>query len=425
MPISGATLPVETMRPSSPRAIAVAIATCLLLVAAANAAAAWYLEHHPVNLGTVIVDRKWEIVERQTGPVDWLVLGDSSCNQGVDPVVLEQRLGGTTLNLCTIGDMLLLNDAWMLQRYVARVGPPRHVVIVHVADVWERDEARLQEALLTGAIAHAGISDEDRDQFVPPVDLGAADWVARIFGDRLPLYSQNASVGQLLRHPWTIAFGPGVEIRPDGFMVAIGADPKAVDTDARSHIEAWTDGAEPISAINRAALVEIARLGVEHGFDVVLASAPLYEGLYADPAYRRAFDGAQRDVQVLASGLTGVRVVFRDPMTFPSGAMQNADHLVAEAAHSYSIALADAIGSTSGASTSVAEPNDDARALPRSAAYHGRRFERSLVTPAVASYHSFVWVQSGFETFPLPRSPGAEPVGHANAPYHRRGRSPA
>src|SRR5438128_2449200 len=129
-------LPVEIAGPSTARRLIGTIGGVLALVALANTAALFVLSRHPVNHGYKVIGAKWELLREQERPVDWLVLGDSSGNQGVVPAVLSERLGGSSLNLCTVGDLLAVNDAWMLETYIGTVGAPRKVLMVHAYDIW-------------------------------------------------------------------------------------------------------------------------------------------------------------------------------------------------------------------------------------------------------------------------------------------------
>ena len=47
--------------------------------------------------------------------------------------------GESAINLATIGDATVVNDAWMLETYLERFGRPNKVVIVHAYDIWHRE----------------------------------------------------------------------------------------------------------------------------------------------------------------------------------------------------------------------------------------------------------------------------------------------
>src|SRR5262245_5791244 len=137
-----AALPEELQIACTWRSVAWSIVGAIAVVAILNVAAMGILGAWSTNIGYRLVQEKWDLLMRQRSPVEWLVLGDSSCNQGVVPAVLDEELRTTSLNLCTIGDMMLVGDAWMLRSYLQRVGVPRHVVMVHVYDIWGRGSMR-------------------------------------------------------------------------------------------------------------------------------------------------------------------------------------------------------------------------------------------------------------------------------------------
>src|SRR5207253_10129783 len=132
-------LPREAVPPAGwPQILCVWVLVCII-VAGINLTLQWSLNRFPINSGHGLVQAKWNLLKRLPAPIDVLVLGDSSGNQGVVPQLLGAALGGTTINACTLADALIVNDAWMLDLYIRRLGPPKRVILVHVYDVWERD----------------------------------------------------------------------------------------------------------------------------------------------------------------------------------------------------------------------------------------------------------------------------------------------
>jgi len=110
--------PGERLHPTSVGRIVWCACAALALVCAINVWAARALALHPLNQASRVIRAKWSLLMNQKKPVDTLVLGDSSGNHGVVPAILAARLGGTALNLCTVGDLLAVNDCWMLERYI-------------------------------------------------------------------------------------------------------------------------------------------------------------------------------------------------------------------------------------------------------------------------------------------------------------------
>jgi hypothetical protein len=268
--------------------------------------------------------------------VDDLVLGDSSCNQGVNPVVLAGALNDQkAVNLCTIGDMLALNDAWMLQTYIERFGAPRRVIIVHVYDIWSRDFDWDQ-------VGSVPLGLMTLRQLRPEVQLKRWQLRSYIESRYFPLYSRNLSLQAKLRSgDPRIRNSPGPR-RVDslGFLADTVAFPDSVEQDLRGHLKFLAKETFELSGDNRRSLARIARLAEEHDFDVYLASAPVYERL-AEAAPFRNYLAQVHEALASASGEgSRVHLVFDQPMTFPASQMQNADHLVLDAANRYTRALA-------------------------------------------------------------------------------------
>ena len=131
-------LPEEITKPIKSKEFVLSLIGTLIFVIIFNFAAKLYLKENTTNRGYWLINKKWELLFKQKEPVDWLILGDSSCNQGVVPTIVNERLNTSSINLCTIGDMLSLDNSWMLEKYIQRVGVPKNILIVHVYDAWGR-----------------------------------------------------------------------------------------------------------------------------------------------------------------------------------------------------------------------------------------------------------------------------------------------
>ena len=329
-------IPEEVIRPVRPRQLWTTWVGVLLLVLLCNFVVAPRLLVGGRNLAGWIIGHKWRLLMGMEQPVDDLVLGDSSCNQGVNPVTLANALGDrSAVNLCTIGDMLALNDAWMLQEYVERFGAPRRVIIVHVYDIWSRS-FNLDRV---GSIP-VGITTLRR--LKPEVRLKRWQLRAYLESRYFPLYSSNVSLQTRLRpgDP-RIRQTPGPR-RVDslGFLADTVAYPDSVELDVQGHLKFLTEETFKLSADNRRSLERISALAKEHGFEVYLASAPLNRGLAEAESFRKYFRQVQQSLAGVAGEGSRMHLIFDPPMTFPASEMQNADHLVLEAANRYSEALA-------------------------------------------------------------------------------------
>lgn len=339
-------LPRETLAPATWRDVAHTLAGVLLLFALVDLAAVAGLERRPLNAGYRVIKEKWRLLERQVKPVDWLVLGDSAGNQGVMPSVLEANLGGTALNLCTIGAQSAMGDAWMLDAYLRQVGAPRHVLVVHVYDNWERE-------LKMDGIAQVPLPWGFWERLDPPVRLAAGPVFELALHRYLPLYAQNQALSRLLRAPWS-AFGRPFEMDLEGFVPEARSNPVAVTNDAQKHLALVRRGQAVLSLSNRRAIDAFQAMAEANGFDVWLAHAPVFSGLHAEEDYRRYFARVQEGLRSFTAQKPRVRLLASDPVTFPAEQMTNVDHVTTEGARRYTAMLASQIRSALGSAPEAA-----------------------------------------------------------------------
>jgi len=331
------TLPRETLAPATWREVAATLAGVLVLFALVDLVAVIGLERRPLNAGYRVVKEKWRLLEGQVTPVDWLVLGDSAGNQGVMPAVLEAELGGTALNLCTIGAQSAMGDAWMLDAYLRKVGAPDHVLVVHVYDNWERE-------LKVDGIAQVPLRWGFWERLQPPVHLDAGPALELGLHRYLPLYAQNQALSRLLRAPWS-ALGRPFEMDAEGFVPEARSNPAAVRSDAQKHLALVRRGKAVLSSSNRRAIDALEAMAERHGFDIWLAHAPVFAGLPAEEDYRSYFAQVQEGLSSFTARRPRVRVLSSEPVTFPAEEMTNVDHVTAEGARRYTKVLAGQIRS--------------------------------------------------------------------------------
>lgn len=331
-------LAVELEHPSSPHALLRTALTALTLLALANLGAWLYLKASPANQGYAIIEAKWALLRAKQEPVDWLVLGDSSCNQGVDPQALSSALGGRVLNACTIGDMLALEDAWMLDEYIQRHGAPKNVVIIHVYDIWHRDDA-----VLKGLLWNIDSDPERWSEGQPSISLGWRDRVFTRLAPWLPLYSQSASLQALIWQPKRLFAKREIGLSPLGFMSESQARPEVVERDARAHLKFVQSHKPRLSDPNLKALKHLSKLASEHQINIYLAPSPLYDGLWRQDDFRRYYEKTQALIaQELDSNAPMMRLGSA-PMMASESELQNVDHVTAPAASRYTQQLAASI----------------------------------------------------------------------------------
>ncbi len=327
------TLPREIIRSVSWSQVAWTIAATLFVLGALNFLAGAYLSRYTSNQGYWLIKHKWELLERVDHPIDWLIIGDSSCNQGIDTETWDRALGGRSLNLCTIGDLLLLNGVWMLAALSERIGSPPNVLVVHVHDMWHR---RPTPELL-GRIPVRGVWGKGNTSVVLTLSETARELLSRY----APLVSQSSALRNSLRNPSTL-FETKFVLGDNGYMREVEANPQTVERDAAAHLRALETQAFNISAENRAALEELGALADAHEVDIYLTSAPIFEGLLASPAFREHVAPMQAEFRVWDA--SNPRLHYIDEFqAFPKESMQNADHLIHDAAQVYTRRLAEIV----------------------------------------------------------------------------------
>lgn len=322
----------------------------LLVVMLVNAAAGWYLGRSTSNLGYWLIQEKWRRLLDLDEDLDWLVLGDSSANQGVVSAVLEERLGGRALNLATIGDIGILDDAWMLQTYLQTHPAPRGVIVVHAYDIWEREPI----VSLRGLIP---LSPEALNELRPAVELDAQSNVDSLLTRYFPLYSRSTSlkslVFKILRSPARLLKALGgapAGAEPDaapildagGYMAVLAPDPATVAIDYANHAGFVRSSSFRFSARNQQALEAMIALSEEVGFDLWLVNSPLYSGLAGDPNFQAYFDDLQQGINQLGAGRSSV---FNLGLlgVYPESGMVSVDHAAHASALDFSARLAEAI----------------------------------------------------------------------------------
>jgi hypothetical protein len=313
----------------------------LLFVVLLNVLLAAYVKVAPYQRGFWVIKNKWKLVQ-STGPVDWLVLGDSSCNQAFHPALWQELTGETALNVCTIGDQALADDLWMLQTYTERNGPPANVLILHAADIWVRGVGNralgavpLPWGFWTWHQPRLELSPRDQwDLFLTryvPI-YGQTQFVWERTKDRLREVAASRSLAPLVGHPYIITRA--------GFMPWGEPDPERVDTDTAWEIGVHAENPdfEP-SEVNARALEALVAFADDHGTQVYIVPGPVYRGLAESPEFRTWYGGLVSYVTSFADRSPNLQY-HPEPFTFEKGQMENVDHLVGPAADAFTRELA-------------------------------------------------------------------------------------
>jgi len=306
----------------------------LLAVLALNALAFAALEDSAVNIGTAIVRAKWRLLESLSTPVDWLILGDSSGNQGFDPSLLEAEYGLSSINVATIADWGLVDDAWMLEGYIERFGAPRAAVLIHVYDAYQR---HLEGTVLGQSSFGLGFWDQHNFKIALPLTEQVNFATTRYF----PLYAQNLSIARISGN-----FLAGQAEQPlelvQGFMLRTTPDPERVFSDTGKHLTTLKEQVFQPSQTNQAALEYMIGLAESQGFPLYLKDSPIFAGLYEAEVFQAYYSSLQAWLYDLDAQSTAF-IYLDEPSLFQPNMLQNADHVTVEGATIFTRQVAELI----------------------------------------------------------------------------------
>ncbi|HEX9926601.1 MAG TPA: hypothetical protein VGD99_28400 [Anaerolineae bacterium] len=324
----------EILIVANARSVLTSVLGTMLLVLAVNFAAMWYIDHYISNTGLELVEQKWKILQNMEAPVDWLVLGDSTGNQGVVPEILENELGGTALNLCTIVPMTTLDDALMLDVYIDKFGPPRNLVIVHSYDALSTPMSPLTFAKVP---LPWGVS--SRYRFSPAL-ISISQQIQIAVARHFPVYFENGTLKTIifdgLKSPETLFVSRKAHLglTSKGYMPRYEPRPEDVEDDKEGHLEGIQSEEFFVTDVNIVAVDHIAALAEQHGINVYIVTGPLYEDLYKDEVFQERFAQIQAWWSEAAGRSEYVHYV-TSVSTFPSDEMEEVDHATHLAAEQY------------------------------------------------------------------------------------------
>jgi hypothetical protein len=325
-------LPKEIMPATSWRKVILLILLTLVMVFLTNLFMIGYLDKYSMNYGYWTIHQKWNLLNDIEAPVDWLILGDSSCSQGVMPEILMTELNQTAINLCTTGDMGTLDNLWMLEEYIQRFGVPKNVLVVQTFDMWHRNFNPVRLGQIprpwkfweNHTFGHELMLDKDiRDE--------------TFIEHYVPLLSQNKTIGMIIRS--TLAgkhnpFDSLWKMKEDGFVPAFEPKPDIVLAGEQQQIDFVKENSFSVSALNNQALEKMAEMADTNDFNLYLANSPTFEGLYTNPDYQEYFHSLQSYLQEVANQSVNIRYI-PSVKTFPVEQMQNPDHLIVSGAEEY------------------------------------------------------------------------------------------
>lgn len=307
------------------------IALILLII---DGASYFYLLGNTPNLSYEIIAKKWKMLEDMKEPKDWLILGDSTCNQGISPTILEEELNASAVNLCAIGGMLAVNDSWMLERYIKKFGPPKNVLIAHTYDVWGRESVHLGLASQLPIISLL----KERPQ---PWVFNLEEELSLFFYKYWPIYFQRESLSEaislFIKNKSAINQSNFDE---KGFMSVENARPETVIKEANLKKNSLAKLTFHMSEDNAASLENIKKLAEEYDFDVFIAHGPICNQLFEDAGFKAYFSDIDTYLKNYASKSSRIHYISEN-YAFSENEMVSSDHVNAKAALKYSEQLSE------------------------------------------------------------------------------------
>ena len=326
--------PSETVRPAAAREVRSLLLGLVATLVLANVAAVVLLEVRNPNRGNWLVREKAALAV--TGAAaETLLIGDSTCNQGLIPSALAPALGGPVLNLCAIGTLGVVGDTLLLDRYLATHPAPRRVVVSHAPDVWFRPPNLFNVGLLEPG-ANEAIA-------LKSAGLGGPFSQAKMLAGRwLPLYTSTRSLADFIRRP-SSTWGRVFSLDAGGFMAVDTANPEQQTRDLREMSALLRETRGPLPPSTVAALKRLGELGRQHGFRVYLLPSALAAPVVAGEGFAAFADRLRAAVaEALAAGGVGANVAWltSEFRPFPTSQMELSDHLLVGGAEVFTAAVA-------------------------------------------------------------------------------------
>jgi len=322
-------------RPKGWAGIAVTVAVAALIVLIGNSCASAYLEvkprsaHGPEVWGVRYALRAWQGLIELSAPVDTIILGDSEAEQNLLSGPIGDRLGGSVFNLGNIFGTTLLSDAWMLQYYIDKFGPPRNVVLLRDYAAYE-----LGHSLEFMSIVPLEWGYWDR---LGPAPVWKSGEKRRLYiSKNIPLYSESDILSYRLKHPNELFTQQAVALRPDRNY--------SYGTIAPSEFGDWLDtgsagvyGPFSPSADSVNALRDMSDQARRLGFQLYIAVGPEWDKVSKDPD-RQAKVNAAWEWLAQFTDPEYVHLVL-ESMVFQEDQMQSPTHLRLGAARQYTEAV--------------------------------------------------------------------------------------
>lgn len=312
-------------------------ASLLLVWLITNAVFFHAIRHTPLSRNLWLIPAKWRVADSLELTPEYVFLGDSSGNQGIDPQVASQVLGGGAVNLCTVAPAGPDGDSFMLSRVIDHVGVPKHVVLVHVFDFWGRPRPDLNT--LPVPVLDAISPDS-------PSQLDLEEKIQLVGTHLFPAATYHKSFRKLLCDPGVLTRDPaaqGLLIHPDGFMPMQPVVPNTLEADLAHHRAVCLAGPPIMSEHSRQVLDHLSSQAKALGFDLTIVNAPLVREAYEDPVIRAHYERVNDELRAWAAKDARFHHLFAEPVLYEAEQIYNLDHTVGEAAQDYTRRVSEAL----------------------------------------------------------------------------------
>lgn len=325
-------LPNEILKRVSTRKVVSLIVFPLLVTFLVNLYLIFYFDRFSPNPFYYIVNKKLSILKKIDKKVDWLVIGDSSGNQGINPAVITDSIGGSSYNLCTFADMGLMDGCWMLDNLIKRDLAPENVIMVLVYDSWNRN---IHPALY-GQYPFRWIY---RNAVEPELILPKQYRKDVLYSHFLPIYHQADRIPERIKSLRNFK-SKLPYIDENGYNpYTFGVNDYEINADFKYH-QAFTTDREPyISPHNLIAIKYLHEIAENTDINIYLANSPLHDDLWNDSTFNKFYTRLNDIISSQLPESGNIHYINNPPMLFDKTLLQSSDHLTDEGADIFTLHL--------------------------------------------------------------------------------------
>ena len=324
-------------RPTGWAGIAATVACVLVVLLVFDSMVYYYLREQPISpqgpeakLGSGHTLPPWHGLIDLQGPVDTIILGDSTARVDLVTGPIADRLGGSAINLGNNAGSSLLMDAWMLQYYLDKFGPPRNVILLRNCHGYEYEH-------------------DVEFMSVVPLEWGYWDRLGtapvwkdseelKLFASKYGVLNSSSDIlSYRLIHPLDLLAQPYSTIEPVPFYSRGSTLGSELDDFRRGNTVSTYSPFQP-SADSLNAMTAMSDQARSLGFQLYIAIGPEWDEAYNDPDRQAKVSGMEEWLAQFTDSQY-VHLVLTTPMVFRADQMQNINHLRPGAEKQYTEAM--------------------------------------------------------------------------------------